>query len=39
MRLRVSTLTTGLPRNARDTVGWLTPARNAMSKDVGFSCI
>src|SRR4051794_24300727 len=39
MRLRVSRLTTGLPRNARDTVGCDTPARNAMSKDVGFSCI
>src|SRR5690349_6746458 len=39
MRLRVSRLTTGLPRKARETVGWDTPARNAMSKDVGFSCI
>src|SRR6187431_3000566 len=39
MRLRVSRLTTGLPRNARETVGWDTPARNAMSNDVGFSCI
>src|SRR6185369_14335123 len=39
MRLRVSRLTTGEPRRARDTVGWLTPARNAMSKDVGLSGI
>src|SRR5690349_5476720 len=39
MRLRVSRLTTGLPRRARETVGWETPARNAMSNDVGFSCI
>src|SRR6187551_1028338 len=39
MRLRVSRLTTGLPRSARETVGCETPARNAMSKDVGFSCI
>ena len=34
-----SRLTTGLPRSERETVGCETPARNAMSKDVGFSCI
>src|SRR5436190_11995052 len=39
MRLRVSRLTTGLPRKARDTVGCETPARNAMSNEVGFSCM
>src|SRR5690349_18088789 len=39
MRLRVSRLTTGLPRRARETVGWLTPARKAISKDVGFSAM
>src|SRR5690349_19751135 len=39
MRLRVSRLTTGLPRSARDTVGCETPARYAISNDVGFSCI
>ena len=36
MRLRVSSLTIGLPRSARDTVGWDTPARWAMSSEVAF---
>src|SRR5688572_30125961 len=39
MRLRVSALTDGLPRKARETVGCETPARYAMSNDVGFSCM
>lgn len=36
MRLRVSSLTIGLPRSARDTVGWETPARWAMSSEVAL---
>lgn len=39
MRLRVASLTDGLPLNARDTVGWDTPANAAMSNDVGLSFI
>src|SRR5688572_4727657 len=38
MRRRVSSLTIGLPRNARDTVGCDTPARYAMSCEVGLFC-
>src|SRR5210317_1181025 len=37
MRSRVSFLTSGLLRSARDTVAWETPAMSAMSRDVGFS--
>src|SRR5690606_41949751 len=33
---RVSGLTDGLPRRARETVGWETPARWAMSSEVAF---
>src|ERR1051325_7891019 len=36
MRSRVSSLTSGLPRRARDTVDWETPARWAMSKEVAL---
>src|SRR5689334_10991900 len=36
MRSRVSSLTNGLPRRARDTVAWETPARWAMSMDVAL---
>src|SRR5689334_10849788 len=36
MRRRVSSLTSGLPRRARDTVDWETPARWAMSKEVAL---
>src|SRR5690606_19754241 len=36
IRLRVSSLTIGLPRRARETVGCETPARYAMSSDVGL---
>ena len=39
MRRRVSSLTIGLPRRARDTVGCETPARYAMSMDVVLPCI
>jgi len=39
IRNRVSSLTSGLPRNARDTVDWETPARWAMSNDVAFPFI
>ena len=34
-RSRVSSLTDGLPLSARLTVGWETPARAAMSNEVG----
>ena len=37
MRLRVSSLTVGLPRNARDTVDCETPARYATSIDVALA--
>src|SRR5581483_6838593 len=39
MRERVISLTIGLPRSARDTVGWDTPARCAMTSDVAFSLV
>src|SRR3954447_11893503 len=39
MRLRVSSLTVGLPRKARDTVGWETPARYAISFEVALPFI
>src|SRR4051794_14849528 len=39
MRLRVSSLTIGLPRRARDTVGWETPARCAISSEVALPLI
>ena len=34
-RRRVASAIAGLPDSARLTVGWLTPARSATSKDVG----
>jgi hypothetical protein len=37
MRERVASLTIGLPRNARETVGWDTPAKWAMTSDVALS--
>src|SRR5690606_6311084 len=37
IRRRVSGLTEGLPRRARDTVGWDTPARWAMSREVALA--
>src|SRR5579884_2040387 len=39
MRARVASLTIGLPRSARDTVGWDTPARCAITSDVAFSLL
>src|SRR5690606_2713487 len=36
IRRRVSSFTIGLPRRARDTVGWDTPARCAISSEVAF---
>src|SRR5690349_5476567 len=39
MRSRVSSLTSGLPRRARDTVAWETPARWAMSIDVALALL
>jgi hypothetical protein len=39
MRVRVSSLTNGLPRNARETVGCETPAKKAISKEVGLPFI
>src|SRR5690242_3093097 len=39
MRSRVSSLTSGLPRRARDTVAWDTPARWAMSIDVALALL
>src|SRR5690606_10257964 len=36
IRCRVSALTIGLPRSARDTVGWETPARWAISREVAL---
>jgi len=39
MRRRVSSFTSGLPRSARDTVDWETPARWAISNEVTFPLI
>src|SRR3954471_21052253 len=39
MRARVTSLTIGLPRSARDTVGCETPARCAITSEVALSFV